>query len=313
MVSEAWARQLSPEKRAMIRELHRLQPGWNLVPLVFVSIWAAAAWAALHWPVEYVRWPAYVVIGAMIDSLGILMHEGIHGNLFRKPRLDRWLAFAFGTPGLISSTAWKVIHRRHHDHTGTERDPEEFSRFTRNPRIQSILFWLVAIAGTPIIVLYADRVALREGNPAERRAVVLECTFHTLATATLLVVGAWMGFLSPLLHVWVIPLIFAAAFSNIRGWSEHRLTRGGHPLTQSRTVKSNALVSFFMCNLNYHLEHHLFPRVPWYHLPRLHALLKEEYDRAGVQIRSSYLRFIWDAAKAGAHRGLDEAIASPTM
>jgi len=31
-----------------------------------------------------------------------------------------------------------------------------------------------------------------------------------------------------------------------------------------------------MCNENYHLEHHLYPGVPWYRLSEVHAALREE-------------------------------------
>jgi fatty acid desaturase len=88
---------------------------------------------------------------------------------------------------------------------------------------------------------------------------------------------------------------------NVRGWSEHLLTAPGHALTRTRTVTSNHVVRFMLCNLNYHLEHHLFPSVPWYRLPRLHALLEDEILAAGAPVYRSYLRFLWDAARTGIH------------
>jgi fatty acid desaturase len=56
-------------------------------------------------------------------------------------------------------------------------------------------------------------------------------------------------------------------------------------------------VSFMMNNLNYHLDHHLFPGVPWYHLPKLHAILREEYLAAGSSIYPSYTAFLIDFLK----------------
>lgn len=53
-----------------------------------------------------------------------------------------------------------------------------------------------------------------------------------------------------------------------------------------------------MCNLNYHLEHHLFPGVPWYHLPKVHALLKDEFRAAGASVYRSYTEFLIDFFKA---------------
>jgi fatty acid desaturase len=119
-------------------------------------------------------------------------------------------------------------------------------------------------------------------------------------TAALMVFGRF-GRLDIPLHAWLLPLPVAIAFGNVRSWAEHALTRPGHPLTHTRTVTSNRVVSFLMCNLNYHLEHHLFPGVPWYNLPRLHALLSDEYRWAGAFVHRSYLGFLWEAVRAGVH------------
>jgi fatty acid desaturase len=37
--------------------------------------------------------------------------------------------------------------------------------------------------------------------------------------------------------------------------------------------------------VNYHLEHHLYPAVPHYHLPRLHRLLVDRRALAGAEVR----------------------------
>ena len=42
----------------------------------------------------------------------------------------------------------------------------------------------------------------------------------------------------------------------------------------TRTVYMNPIFRFLYSNMNYHLEHHLFPDVPYYSLPALHAELR---------------------------------------
>jgi fatty acid desaturase len=83
----------------------------------------------------------------------------------------------------------------------------------------------------------------------------------------------------------------------VRGLAEHGLTTSDNVFTETRTVRSNRFVSFMMNNLNYHLDHHLFPGVPWYNLPKLHALLREEYVAAGSSIYPSYTAFLIDFLK----------------
>ena len=43
-----------------------------------------------------------------------------------------------------------------------------------------------------------------------------------------------------------------------------------------RTVYVNPFSRFVYWNMNYHVEHHMFPLVPYHHLPELHAAMK--YD-----------------------------------
>ena len=44
----------------------------------------------------------------------------------------------------------------------------------------------------------------------------------------------------------------------------------------TRTVYMNPFSRFIYWNMNYHVEHHMFPMVPYYNLPRLHQLIKHD-------------------------------------
>jgi fatty acid desaturase len=41
---------------------------------------------------------------------------------------------------------------------------------------------------------------------------------------------------------------------------------------------TNYLLGLFWANITYHVEHHSYPRCPFYRLPRLHALLHNRAD-----------------------------------
>ena len=47
-----------------------------------------------------------------------------------------------------------------------------------------------------------------------------------------------------------------------------------------------------MCNENYHLEHHLYPTIPWYNLPRLHRALRDDLAARGSPFIGSYFAFV---------------------
>lgn len=297
-----WAGTLSREKRAAIQELHRIEPAWNLVALFFAALWVGGAWLVLDAPYVLVRLTGYMAIGIAIHGLVVLMHEGIHGSLFRSKNTDRWFGFLLGVPSLVSFTAYRVTHLAHHRYNRTENDPDEFSNLTQRGWVLSLAFYGWMMAGTFVyFLLHVPMTALRRGKPAERVAVLVEYACLGTLYAGVLICGWRFGFLDVLLHCWLLPMIVAVICGNVRGWAEHMMTVPGNPLTQTRTVTSNRVVSFLTLNLNYHLEHHLFPAIPWYRLAKLHALLQPEYRQAGAFIYKSYLRFLYDAVRAGVH------------
>src|SRR5262249_38656542 len=72
-------------------------------------------------------------------------------------------------------------------------------------------------------------------------------------------------------------------FTRVRFLAEHYGPRwDAGPLVGTRTVLSNRVHRFFWNNINYHIGHPVYPRVPWYHLERLHALLLPEIQAAGA-------------------------------
>jgi fatty acid desaturase len=64
----------------------------------------------------------------------------------------------------------------------------------------------------------------------------------------------------------------------------------------SRTVYMNQVSRFIYWNMNYHVEHHMFPMVPYYNLPALHALIKDDLPAPNSSIWDGYremLRAVW--------------------
>ena len=83
---------------------------------------------------------------------------------------------------------------------------------------------------------------------------------------------------------WLVPYCtFTQAFFRLRGAIEHgNVPDPQNPYQQTRTYFIHPIASFFFApkQVNYHLEHHLYPSVPFHNLPRLHAKLQQtEYLR----------------------------------
>ena len=64
----------------------------------------------------------------------------------------------------------------------------------------------------------------------------------------------------------------------------------------SRTVQMNPISRFIYWNMNYHVEHHMFPMVPYHRPPALHALIKHDLPPANTGFVDAY-REVWPALK----------------
>ncbi len=287
-------RSITKEQRLEIIGLQALQYRYNWMALYFVAQWVVAGYVALTVDSLLLKAAAIFLMGCSVSGLPVLMHEACHALLHKNPRLNRWIGFFCGLPGAVAVSAYRAIHLAHHAHTRTESDPDDIEVSTR-----TILPLAAAYVGTLLIGIYlyiptVARVGYQKANEAGKRAILLEYTLMVITYAA-------AGILVPtttLIQLWLLPLFIAGQLSNVRGLAEHALMSSGNEFVDTRTVVSNRFVSFMMCNLNYHLEHHLFPGVPWYNLPKVHRLLNEEFRRAGASVYSSYTVFLVDAVRA---------------
>jgi fatty acid desaturase len=265
-------------------------------------VWLLAAIVMARYPSPAVRIGGVLCIGVCIQAFGILMHEALHGNLFRQPSKDRWACFLLGIPTFFSGSAYKAAHLNHHRHTRTAKDHDELSTLCRTGPQLVALFYGWFLFGTFIYMAVVPWKALSLSRPQGRHRILLEYAamfglYGIVATACL-----FTGHLSWLLWYWLIPAQIAVLLSNIRGLSEHLGTDCDSALLNTRTTTSNRLVSFLMLNLNYHLEHHLYPGIPWYNLRKAHVLLGNLYANEGAYVQKSYINYALQAIRSGPFR-----------
>ena len=284
---------LSPEIRTEIRALYKVREWVNSIVLLYPLLWICSIACMERWPVLPVSIAGIVVIGISVQAMGTLMHEALHGNLFRNTFFDRWAGFLLGVPTFFSSSAYKVTHLNHHRHTRTEKDLDEFSYSCRSRKQYDVLFYACFLVGSLIYMVAVPLKAYAMASRNNRRRILTEYFLMSLAYATAVSFALRMGHGEWLIWYWMMPISVAVILSNIRALAEHMGTHGeGDAVLKTRTVTSNRLVSFLMLNLNYHLEHHLFPGVPWYNLPKVHQLLKPMYAARGAEVRRSYAGFV---------------------
>lgn len=281
---------LPKEVWATVRKLQQLDTRWNWKILFFYTLWGLSSWILLLNIHSTINVLCAIVSGFCIYGIPGLMHESSHSLLSKNASVNRWLGFVCGLPGLVSITAYRSIHSYHHAHTRTEDDPDSIENSAPKSLPFIAAYLIVLLLGIYVYIITAAINGYRKGSRTIRRDILVE-----YALIFSVVLGAFLLFpTSTIVRVWILPLLIAAQLTNIRGLAEHGMTTGGNPFINTRTVISNRVVSFFMCNLNYHLEHHLFPGIPCYNLPKLHNLLREIYPRTASSVYRGYTSFLID-------------------
>jgi len=88
--------------------------------------------------------------------------------------------------------------------------------------------------------------------------------------------------------VWLIPLLLGFPFLRIYLLAEHAgCAFVPNMLANTRTTLTNRLVCFIAWNMPYHIEHHVFPTVPFHRLPHFHKRIREY----SYHVENGYLAF----------------------
>lgn len=312
------AQMFSREELAQLTARSDLWGAWAVL-----STWGviAAALAALAWqpgPLMFVL--ATTVIAGRQLCLAILQHEGAHGTLFR----SRW-ANEVLTDWLCARPIWQNLpkyrahHIGHHQHTGTEADPDislhadypvsaaslrrKFLRDLSGLTGLKLMFGLLMMDAGVFKWTVANHIERlpQQGRSGTHRILT---TARNMAPMLLSNLALW-GLLAALGHGWLYAAWAAAfvfvlpLFVRIRSVAEHGcMQRSTDMLLNTRTTQAGWLARATVAPLhvNFHCEHHLLASVPWQHLPRMHRLLR---DKGLVDKPPSYVDVLRLASSSG--------------
>ncbi len=266
---------------------------------LFVLIYVASAALTIFVAAQMNVWwqwgllaPLYLLSAASLHGISLFTHEAVHGTLAKNRLLNDLLGALCAFPVLQTCAAYRVLHLRHHQHLGNDGDPDHYENYTRWTWMVFLMNWLRLLIGYPVYITAIPLMGLRQGTTRERWWIAAE-----VSVLLALVLLVWFSPIPRiwLLHGWLIPMLCINSMVNIRGMSQHTLLEhAADEVLGTRTILTSRLVRFFMCNENYHLEHHLYPGVPWYSLPRVHHALEDELRAHGAPYIPSYSSFVWE-------------------
>ena len=267
--------------RDLMRELHRKFP-WRhgIVAARQFAILALATWALIRFDNPLIWIPLALVQGFTIFNFTILLHEVVHHNVFRRrhPLAERVLGLLYAIPSGISASQFTRWHLDHHAELGSDEDDPK--RHHLSPKINAR--WYKLLYCSPALFPLYFRAARRESAtyPAElQQRIATERRVSTIAHLAALAAIWWVFGFYAAARASIIPVffIFPIAFT-LNRLGQHYDIDPSDPAKWGTLMRGHWFWDFAFLNSNYHLEHHYFPGVPFYRLPRLQRELIPFYQ-----------------------------------
>jgi fatty acid desaturase len=254
----------------------------------------------------------FFLIGISLNRLFFPVHDCIHLSLFPTKKENHICGSILSAYLGTTFEAISLQHFDHHKNIGLPEDPgapdyyvsfssrREYLLFIISPLFGSI--FLQKIIDYLMRPSYSIDVSTNIPNPKKKISMLLAFRRYSLILVLQLFVCFILTSGFKLSELWryplfgVLPAVTVFLFLiRLRMFLEHgsidyqvsNYLLNKNPIT--RTIYATTAERILMCgsDFNYHHEHHLYPGVPGYQLPRLHnELLKFNYDPQSV--RSSY-------------------------
>ena len=255
-----------------------------------VALWGS--WWVLPFVLVY-----GVLYGSACDAR---WHECGHGTAFKTAWMNDAVYQFASFLVMRNPVTWRWSHARHHTDTVIVGRDAEIA-VMRPPDLLKVILNFVGIFDVwyslKALLLNAGGVLQEHEQSfvpeAEQGKAIAAARVHVaiygVTVASAVVMESWL----PLILIGA-PRMYGCWHMLMTGLLQH----GGladnvtdHRLN-SRTVLMNPVSRFIYWNMNYHVEHHMFPMVPFHALPKLHELIKHDLPAANPSIWHGYREMV---------------------
>ena len=240
------------------------------------ALWALAILFSNRHPNPAAYLLSWFLISTRLHSIGVLSHDFVHLSKSFKHR--KWFSPFLFWPAFLSSSKFTDEHLRHHDLLASGKDPSltrinGYSEFAFPlSRSFAVRLFLADITGLNFIRYSSRMPAIRLiSNNFIAKTLALGAAALLLSSSFF-----WAVFL-----YWIFPLMSGTSFLNrLRNVCEHSQLRGKTAFAATNTIETSRISSwlFGWRESNFHLEHHVFPSLPWFRLRELHQIIKAHHS-----------------------------------
>jgi fatty acid desaturase len=229
-------------------------------------------------------WPAMAVHGILLTVPAYaLSHETAHGTAFRTRWLNETVLWVTSLIYMEEPLHRRYTHTNHHTFTWHVGKDSQMPFDTP----MTLAGWVTEITGFGLlrfhlmamwqVALGRPSRILRDVTPAGELPKMIRNARIFIAIYALIAGLVLAGVYAPLWFV-VLPRLFGAPVMLLFTLTQHVELEENHPsiLHSTRSFRASWLGRFLYLNMNHHVEHHLYPQVPFHALPALSIAVQDQ-------------------------------------
>ena len=276
-----------------------------IVALILSGYLCIISWGTL-WSI-----PALLLYGNIFYCKIIsIQHETNHETYFKRRSLNKFFYHITSLLGGFEAVRWKWSHFHHHtytiftheevyDYENNSPKPTEPVRFLLNflplgpiINIQKIThftqFEIIKHSFgiiTPVVKVTVPEKEIKKIINSSR----LYLSFWLLVILSSVLFQSWL----PIIII-ILPPFYGNTILMICGMTQHAGLADNikDHRKSTRTVIMNPFFSFLYSNMEYHIEHHIFPKIPCHNLKKFHKIVKNQMPEPHYGIISAYRSII---------------------
>lgn len=302
---------------------------------VVIMLYALVFYLVIGFEQWYMHYIGAVVLAFFWQQCGFIMHEFMHSQVFRQRFKDRFGGCIFGTTFFgISAHWWQDEHIIHHGMTNVVNvanrfaDPQMWeSVWAQDPKMYPLFKGLLAyilikiqhITFIPVVVFIGRYEIVSDSFRRERRWYEwVAWMFHWM----------WMTFLLSYLPTWREVGIFYFIAASVEGIFHFQLILSHYcklflnedefhsaswyesMILTNMNIDTYRWLYWYYGGLNFHIEHHLFPKMARKHLGDAAPYVEDVCKRHGIEYDScsfyeAICKTLVHLKSAGTHYKLD--------
>lgn len=280
-----------------LAELHREKPWLDAATLAAMPLlFGSFMFALSHLPFGVLFCLFAVLQGFLLMTFGLVNHDLLMHRSVLPGRLKYIVGLCLLIPVYRSPTQFQHGHGAHHSSLGTAADSEQFKIDIDTPW-RRFLYATMLGAVAPGRMFPRRPSAVARVYPNMRNARPrLRLEGYIVPAFTLSWIVLAFFFPRQILLGYVVPLFVVTPFvSTLRTIIEHSEFDPANPFQLSCYYRTNALTRclFFWDSGDCHFAHHVFPRIPFYHITRAVRLMQPGFKQHKVIEHTSLVRLTW--------------------